>query len=170
MLFYNNNTYQPNLLRLLTQTDYNTLNSSIDDVNSNLTTQINAMKIVYTKITREIRQQNLTSVIYTMPSSARLVIAWAYADINDNSVVSITLGGNDTTGGVLIASKGQYDTSKGYGMGMMGNSVAISIVKDNGNSLNTYIDSINGNSIYVHTTIRGSGVTASIDVSILTFT
>ena len=42
MIQYNDNVYQSNLLRLLTQNDYNTLNNSIQDViNTNIPNAIN---------------------------------------------------------------------------------------------------------------------------------
>ena len=55
-MYQNNNLYQSNLLRLLTQTDYNTLNSSISSLQSTVNSINNKLGTTWTvsKVSRRI--------------------------------------------------------------------------------------------------------------------
>ena len=73
-IYYNNNTYQSNLQRLLTQSDYSTLNSLISNINSNKT------QIQYYTASTTNSDSNTISVSDTF-SSARIIIVTANAYI-----------------------------------------------------------------------------------------
>lgn len=168
-IYFNNNTYQPNLLRLLTQTDYSTLNSSINSVRSSLTTQINNAKPIYTKITRSYTS-SYENTIYTMPSNVKTVIAWGSSDVTDDNYINVKFGSDDGNNGVIITNKDYRDTRSSYGIGIMVDGIAVSINGDAGSSSwSSFGRNIYTNNIYVNV-VLDSGARASIDVSILAFT
>ena len=161
---YNNNLYQSNLLRLLTQTDYNTLNGSISSVSSSLTTQINNAKPNYRKITRSYTS-GYEGVIYTKPSNVNLVIAWATAQTDRSNRIVIYLGNDDY---VPIYSK-DYNSQGQSGIGMMTANILGAIRGSAGHNSYVSVRETTYNMIYV-TVILDSGTQASTDISILEFT
>ena len=100
LIIYDNNTYQSNLLRLLTQSDYNTLNNSIQNIiNTNIPNAIND-SIIYgrftvsgekyknIKIGRSFKYIYITSqMFYTYSDGANSGCATMLATSNDTSEI-----------------------------------------------------------------------------------
>lgn len=84
LIEYNNNIYQTGMLRLLTQSDYNTLNSYIDSVNNS------KLQLTYGTYTGTGARQKYINVGHTL--KAVFVVLGGY-DFNETTALAVN--GND---------------------------------------------------------------------------